>query len=140
VNRESGIGNRFVALAPVVVPMADVGVGVGGELVRVILSLLGIIVMILVAGWFTRRMQARSRPGGRRIRCIEAMAVGARDRVLLLDADGKRLLVGMGPGGMRTLHVYDGTPDEPAPVPAVPAATLPMPAFGELLARWKRSS
>ncbi|MHB1057556.1 MAG: flagellar biosynthetic protein FliO [Rhodanobacter sp.] len=117
-------------------PAADVNVG--GELLRVILSLLGIIAMILVAGWFTRRMQARSRPGGRRIRCVEAMAVGARDRVLLLDADGKRLLVGMGPGGMRTLHVYDGTPDEPAA--ATPPAVLPMPAFGELLARWKRGA
>ena len=126
----------MLALAPAVVPGADIGVG--GELARVILSLLGIIAMILVAGWLTRRMQARSRPGGRRIRCVEAMAVGARDRVLLLDADGKRLLVGMGPGGMRTLHVYDGIPDEPEATtpPVVPS----IPAFGELLARWKRSA
>jgi flagellar protein FliO/FliZ len=65
------------------------------------------------------------------------MAVGARDRVLLLDADGKRLLVGMGPGGMRTLHVYEGVaPAEsaaPAPLPAVPN-------IAQLLSRWKAKS
>ncbi|MBT2145234.1 flagellar biosynthetic protein FliO [Rhodanobacter sp. LX-100] len=110
----------------------------GGELLRVLLSLAAVVAMIFVAGWLSRRLQARSRPGGRRIRCVEAMAVGARDRVLLLDADGKRLLVGVGPGGMRTLHVYDGTPAEPVAIEQ--AAAAPLPAFGELLTRWKRGS
>ncbi|KZC37107.1 flagellar biosynthesis protein FliO [Rhodanobacter sp. FW510-R12] len=109
----------------------------GGELFRVLLSLAAVVAMIFVAGWLSRRLQARSRPGGRRIRCVEAMAVGARDRVLLLDADGKRLLVGVGPGGMRTLHVYEGVPTEPA---AAEPAAAPLPAFGELLARWKRGA
>mgnify|MGYP003707215713 CR=1 FL=1 len=136
MNRDSGIGNRIVAaLAPTALPAADVNVG--GELLRVLLSLAAVVALIFVAGWMSRRLQARSRPGGRRIRCVEAMAVGARDRVLLLDADGKRLLVGVGPGGMRTLHVYDGTPAEP--IAAEPAAA-PLPAFGELLARWKRGA
>ncbi|KZC20586.1 flagellar biosynthesis protein FliO [Rhodanobacter denitrificans] len=123
------------ALAPVALPAADVNVG--GELVRVLLSLAAVVALIFVAGWLSRRLQARSRPGGRRIRCVEAMAVGARERVLLLDADGKRLLVGVGPGGMRTLHVYDGTSAEPMAAEPAPA---PLPAFGELLARWKRGA
>jgi len=58
--------------------------------------------------------------------------------VLLLDADGKRLLIGVGQGGMRTLHVYDDAPAEP--VPTDQSAASPLPAFGELLARWKRSA
>jgi len=126
-------GIRLAALAPVAAPAADINVG--GELLRVILSLVAIIAMILVAGWFTRRMQARSRPGGRRIHCVESFAVGARERLLLLDADGKRLLIGMGPGGMRTLHVYDGA----APADAAPASAIEpaKPAFAELLARWR---
>ncbi|MEW9572807.1 flagellar biosynthetic protein FliO [Rhodanobacter sp. Si-c] len=111
-------------------PTADIDVG--GELLRVLLSLVAVVVLIFVAGWMSRRMQARSRPGGRRIRCVEAMAVGARDRVLLLDADGKRLLVGVGPGGMRTLHVYEGE----APAATEPPA-LEVPSFAQLLSRWK---
>ncbi|MET4570888.1 FliO/MopB family protein [Rhodanobacter soli] len=124
----------MLAAAPAAVPEFNAA----GELVRVVLSLLGIIGLILAAGWLTRRMQRRHGVAGRRIRCVETFAVGARERLLLLDADGKRLLIGMGPGGMRTLHVYDGAPAEPVAIeqPAAP----PLPAFGELLARWKRSA
>ena len=124
----------MLAAAPAAVPEFNAA----GELVRVVLSLLGIIGLILAAGWLTRRMQRRHGVAGRRIRCVETFAVGARERLLLLDADGKRLLIGMGPGGMRTLHVYDGAPAEPVAIeqPAAP----PLPAFGELLARWKRGS
>ncbi len=119
-------------------PIAAPDVNVGGELLRVVLSLLGIIALILVAGWLSRRLQHRSGSAGRRIRCVETMALGTRERLLLLDADGKRLLIGVGAGGMRTLHVYGDAPAE-AIVDAEPTK-LPLPAFGELLARWKRSA
>ncbi|MBD8871262.1 flagellar biosynthetic protein FliO [Rhodanobacter sp. DHB23] len=121
-------------MAPAALPAADVDVG--GELLRVLLSLVAVVALIFVAGWLSRRLQARSRPGGRRIRCVETMAVGARDRVLLLDADGKRLLVGVGPGGMRTLHVYEGA----APVEADPPALPAVPDIAQLLSRWKGKS
>nr|WP_256489043.1 flagellar biosynthetic protein FliO [Dyella lutea] len=92
--------------------------------------------MIFAAGWLSKRLQARTVPGGRRIRCVETLAVGARDRVLLLEAHGKRLLVGAGPGGLRTLHVFDG--ELPPPEEAAPPAA-PVPGFAELLNRWKRT-
>lgn len=129
-----GCGERLLAaLAPVAVPAADVDVG--GELVRVILSLVAVVALIFVAGWLSRRMQGRARAGGRRLRCVESMAVGARDRLLLIDADGKRLLVGAGPGGLRTLHVYDGA----APVDEMPPPVLPgVPNFAQLVARLRK--
>jgi flagellar protein FliO/FliZ len=118
-------------------PAATPDINVGGELVRVLLSLAAVIALIFVAGWMSRRLQARSLPGGRRIRCVESMTVGARERVLLIDADGKRLLVGVGQGGMRTLHVYEGAaPAAASPPPDAPAA----PNFAQLLSRWKRHS
>ena len=122
----------ILAAAPAAIPEFNAT----GELVRVILSLAGIIGMILVASWLTRRMQRRPGGGGRRIRCVESFALGARDRLLLLDADGKRLLIGMGPGGMHTLHVYDGVAPEQAE--RLQAASPARPAFAELLARWKQ--
>ena len=139
MNRESGRGNRIIAaLAPAALPAAGTAadINVGGELSRVLLSLVAVVALIFAAGWMSRRLQARSRPGGRRIRCVEAMAVGARDRVLLIEADGKRLLVGVGPGGMRTLHVYEGAApmeDDPATMPAVPD-------LAQLLSRWRGKS
>lgn len=113
-------------------PVADISVG--AELLRVVLSLAGIILLIFAAGWLSRRLQARTQPGGRRIRCVESFAVGARERVLLVDADGKRLLLGVGPGGMRTLHVYEGAAPAPVDVPPAPSA----PAFADVLSLWKR--
>ncbi|MEI7035949.1 flagellar biosynthetic protein FliO [Fulvimonas yonginensis] len=121
------------ALAPVA---SSPDINVGGELLRVLLSLAAVIALIFVAGWMSRRLQARTPPGGRRIRCVETLAVGARERVLLLDADGKRLLVGVGQGGLRTLHVYEGAaPADAAPPSDAPAA----PNFAQLLSRWKRN-
>ncbi|SEJ08514.1 FliO/MopB family protein [Frateuria terrea] len=118
-------------------PAAAPDINVGGELLRVLLSLAAVVALIFVAGWMSRRLQARTLPGGRRIRCVETFAVGARERVLLLDADGKRLLVGVGQGGLRTLHVYEGA----APVEANPPAAMPAaPNFAQLLSRWKGKS
>ena len=105
---------------------------VGGELLRVVLSLAGIVALIFAAGWLSRRLQARQLIGGRRLRCVETLPVGSRERVLLLEADGKRLLVGVGAGGVRTLHVYEGN------VPQAEIEPVAVPHFSELLGRWRR--
>lgn len=122
----------LLARAPTVsVPDIDVT----DELIRVVLSLGGIVVLIFAAGWLTRRLQSRQFIGGRRLRCIETMPISARERVLLIEADGKRLLVGVGAGGVRALHVYEGSlPVEEAPKPV---AVTP---FAELLGRLGRKS
>jgi flagellar protein FliO/FliZ len=110
-------------------------INVTGELIRVVLSLGAIVALIFVAGWLTRRLQSRQFVGRRRLRCLESMSISARERVLLIEADGKRLLVGVGAGGIRALHVYEGmVPVETAPV----SATLP--PFAELLGRLGRKS
>jgi len=117
-------------------PVASVpDINVTGELIRVMLSLGAIVALIVAAGWLTRRLQARQVGGGRRLRCIETMPISTRERVLLIEADGKRLLVGVGAGGIRALHVYEGTvPVEAAPTPAS------LPPFAELLGRLGRKS
>jgi flagellar protein FliO/FliZ len=117
-------------------PTASVpDIDVTGELIRVVLSLGGIIALIFAAGWLTRRLQSRQFMGGRRLRCVESMSISARERVLLIEADGKRLLVGVGAGGVRALHVYEG--NVAVENVAVPAT---MPPFAELLSRLGRKS
>lgn len=128
------IAHVFALAAPATAAPA---VSIAGELARVLLGLLAIIAMIVAAGWLTRRLQARTTSGGRRIRCVETYALSTRERVLLLEADGKRLLVGVGQGGLRTLHVYEG-PVEISSDEFRPGAVTPAPAFAELLGRWKR--
>ena len=117
-------------------PVAAAEFNATGELLRVLISLVGIVVLIFAAGWLSRRMQRTRGAGGRRIRCVESFAIGTRERIVLLEADGKRLLIGTGPGGMRTLHVYDDS--AAAPPVAVQTPSVVVPAFSDLLARWKR--
>lgn len=126
----------MLALMLLAAPMPAPDVDLGGELVRVVSSLAGVVALIFAAGWLSRRLQGRTVAGGRRMRCVETLTLGARERLLLLDADGKRLLIGVGQGGMRTLHVYEGAaPADTAPPPDAPA----VPNFAQLLARWKRN-
>jgi flagellar protein FliO/FliZ len=118
-------------LAPITPPIVP-DINVASELLRVLLSLAGIVALIFAAGWFTRKLQGRQLVGGRRLRCLETLPVGSRERVMLLEADGKRVLVGVGAGGVRTLHVYESV----EPVAVVEAAAPP--SFSELLGRWRR--
>ncbi|MGH8145808.1 MAG: flagellar biosynthetic protein FliO [Rhodanobacteraceae bacterium] len=106
-----------------------------GELVRVVLSLIAVVAMILAVGWFTRRMQTRVRPGGQRMRCLETLPVGVKERVLLLEVGDRQLLVGASPSGLRTLLVLD----EALPEPKTSAPVSSMPGnFRDILAQWRK--
>jgi flagellar protein FliO/FliZ len=118
-------------LAPITQPIVP-DINIAGELLRVLLSLAGIVVLIFAAGWVGRRLQGRQLVGGRRLRCLETLPVGSRERVLLLEADGRRVLVGVGASGVRALHVYEYVETVGVVEAAVP------PSFSELLGRWRR--
>lgn len=109
--------------------------GSAGELVRVVLSLAAVVAMILVVGWLTRRMQSRVRPGGQRVRCVETLAVGMKERVLLLEVGDRQLLVGASPAGLRTLLLLD----KPLPEPKTPLTTpFTAGSFRDVLAHWRK--
>lgn len=117
-------------------PAAAPAVDSGAELLRVLVSLLGVVALIFFVGWFGRRAQARVRPGGRKIRVIESMPVGIKEKVMLLEVGGTQLLVGASPtGGLRTLHVLATPVQEDAPLSAPTAGR----GFRDVLAQWKRS-
>lgn len=86
---------------------APVGIG---QAVQVILGLALVLAMIVAAAWGARRLQA-IRPQGRgHIRILEGLAVGTRDKLLLIEVDGQRVLLGMSPGRIATLHTFSGEP------------------------------
>jgi flagellar protein FliO/FliZ len=136
------IGVLLAAVAPgtlLAAPAMNVAapptVDTGAELLRIVISLIGVIAMILLAGWLSRRAQARVRPGGRRIRCLETMPVGMKERVMLIDVGGTQLLVGSSPSGLRTLHVLDKPLEEDAAPNSVPVR-----GFRDVLAQWGKPS
>lgn len=110
---------------------APAPINTGAELLRVVLSLAGIVAMIFVAGWLTRRAQARVRPGGRKIRVIETMPVGMKEKVMLMEVGGTQILVGASPSGLRTLHVLATPVAEDTPAPSAAPQS-----FRDILGQW----
>jgi len=93
------------------------------------LSLL-VFVLLLAAipatAWLMRRGQSAVR-GNAGLEIAGAIAVGARERIALVRADRKWLVVGITPQSITLLTELDGPPAE---VPAIAAAT---PGFADLL-------
>jgi flagellar biosynthetic protein FliO len=78
-----------------------------GSLLLVLAILL---VMVFAARWFMQR-----RPqGGRRLRFVEAMALGSRDKLLIVEVDGKSLLLGVTTQNIRLLTELNAHAAQPS--------------------------
>ena len=64
-------------------------------LVQSIGSLLIVLAILLVMVFASRWFMQRGPQGGRRLRFLEAMALGNRDKLLLIEVDGQQLLLGI---------------------------------------------
>ena len=86
-----------------------------GEMVAASLRMvagLGVVLGLLVAAaWLSRRFRLPSRLRGSAIEVLSGISLGSREKVVLLRVGQEQLLVGISPGGMRTLHVLK----DPAP-------------------------
>ncbi len=98
---------------------------------QVLLSLLLVLAAMLTVLWLLRRVHGGigARSGG--IRVHAAVAVGAKERVVVVEAGGRTLLLGVAAGSVRTLAELDALPAGAAPEAA---------SFGDLLARLRGRS
>ena len=110
---------------------APADLDVGGML-RVCASLGVVIALILGAGWLLRRLQGGVVRGGN-LRAIESVSVGMKERVVLVQAGDKQLLVGVAPGNVRTLHVFE------TPIVDTKSVEAPAPgaAFRSMLSQFR---
>jgi|SRR5690554_1859372 len=73
--------------------------------------LLVVVALILIMGWLARRFSALGNPGSHgRMKVMASLALGNRERVVLVKVGKQRLLLGVTPGSVNTLHLFD--PDE----------------------------
>jgi flagellar protein FliO/FliZ len=118
---------------PVTVPASP------ASLLRVVFGLILVLALVFAAAWLMRRLRAIQGAGTDGITVLAQTSLGARERVVLIQVAGQKLLLGAGPGSVRTLMVL--APDasvSSAPAPAaVPArqAGATRPTFTELLKR-----
>lgn len=70
-------------------------------------SLMLLIVLIFAAIWFLRRAGTGPRGAGRQIAFVDALALGQRERLVLVQVGGEQILLGVSPGRVERVHVLE---------------------------------
>lgn len=71
--------------------------------VGLIIVLLGVVAL----AWIMKRMSGIQRSASGNIRVLEGLAIGPRERIVLIQAGDEQLLVGIAPGNIQKLHVME---------------------------------
>ena len=106
---ETAPGGRFAAPTEIT---ASPGLSGGGSFLQFLLSLLLVIGTIFLVGWAVRRI--KTMPKGRRglVRVVDEVGLGAKERAVVIEVDGVRLVVGVGDGRVTLLHRYAASSDK----------------------------
>jgi flagellar protein FliO/FliZ len=100
----------------------------GAGLLRATLGLALVLALIFAVGWVMRRLAPARGAHAGPVRIIGSQALGARERVVLLEVGDQWLVVGVAPGNVRGLATLPRGELPPAP-------SSPANAFNALLAR-----
>lgn len=85
---------------------------------QIVTALALVTALIVAAAWAMRRFGRLPGGGHAQLRMIGGIHLGQRERIVVLQAGDERLVVGVTPGCIRTLHVLPHAEDEvgePAP-------------------------
>ncbi len=74
-----------------------------GVLAQLTLGLVAVLALAVGLSWLLRRYAL---PRGGAIRVIGGLPLGSRERLLLVEVDEARLLIGITPSQIQTLHVF----------------------------------
>jgi len=77
------------------------------ELASVTLGLLMILALIFALAWLYRRYGNFVSLNRSDIQILGGVSLGSREKAVLLEVEGTRLLVGVAAGQVNTLHVFD---------------------------------
>jgi len=103
--------------------------GLGGAFLALVL----VLGLILGLAWLLKRLPGGGFRQADSLRVVASIQLGAKERAAVVQVGGEQLLLGIGAGGVRTLHVL------PTPLPEAAPAQMPtlknLPDFKQLLAQ-----
>jgi flagellar biosynthetic protein FliO len=70
-----------------------------------VFSLIAVVAIILGLAWMTRRMQGLRAGGTSELRLRSTLAVGMKERVVIVEAAGQQFLIGVAAGSVTLLQV-----------------------------------
>lgn len=77
------------------------------DIAKIAAYLILIIMVILLLSWFLRKFSKLQFSSMGNVKILDSIAVGAREKMLLIEVGETQLLVGVCPGSIRTLHILD---------------------------------
>ena len=89
---------------------------------QIIFSLLLVLAAIVLVAWLLKRMNITRQGSGNLLKVIGGVAVGQRERVVLVEIDNTWLVIGVGPGQIRTLHTLPKSALSNADIAGTPQA------------------
>ena len=75
-----------------------------GSVLQVVLSLLLVLAAVVVVGWILKRINLPHQGAGNALKVISGVAVGQRERIVLVEVNDTWLVVGVAPGQVNSLH------------------------------------
>jgi flagellar protein FliO/FliZ len=118
--------------APFAPPTLVTAPSAGFGVLRLVLALALVLAAVYAAAALMRRLRMTSSAGTAELQLVAQVALGARERAVLLRAGNQQLLVGVTPGSVRLLSVL---PEYAAPPPPAAGTAPSLPSFRELLRR-----
>ncbi|HIP52750.1 MAG TPA: flagellar biosynthetic protein FliO [Chromatiales bacterium] len=86
----------------------DAGFG-AGNMMQTAGGLILVLILIVALAWLFRRVSHLPSGGKGMLRMLGGLSLGARERVVVVEVEGQRLVLGVAPGRVQTLHVLQGT-------------------------------
>ncbi len=81
-----------------------------GSIVQIIFSLLLVLAAIMLVAWLLKRMNPMQLGSGNLLKILGSVPIGQRERIVLVEVSDTWLVVGVGPGQIRTLHTLEKQP------------------------------
>lgn len=91
-----------------------------GSVLQIIFSLLLVLGAVVAVAWIMKRINLPQHGAASLLKVISGVAVGPRERVVLMEVNDTWLIVGVAPGQVRTLHTM--------PKGTVPSGSAAFPA------------
>ncbi len=75
-----------------------------GSVLQVVLSLLLVLAAVVMVAWVLKRINLPQQGAGNALKVISGVAVGQRERIVLVEVNDTWLVVGVAPGQVNALH------------------------------------